>query len=44
MAYQFRIVAEIEQLAARLTAPLHGAWRGRPGSEARRALGKIAND
>jgi len=41
MAYQFRIVAEIEQLAARLTAPLHSAWRGRPGSEARRALGKI---
>jgi hypothetical protein len=41
MAYQCRIVAEIEQLAARLTAPLHSAWRGRPGSEARRALGKI---
>jgi len=41
MAYQFRIVAEIEQLAARLTAPLHSAWRGRPGSEARRALGTI---
>jgi hypothetical protein len=40
MAYQFRI-AEIEQLAARLTAPLHSAWRGRPGSEARRALGKV---
>jgi hypothetical protein len=41
MAYQFRIAAGIEQLAARLTAPLHSAWRGRPGSEARRALGKI---
>lgn len=41
MAYQFRIVAEIEQLAARLTAPLHSAWRGGLGSEARRALGKI---
>jgi hypothetical protein len=41
MAYQFRIVAEIEQLAARLTAPLHSAWLGRPGSGARRALGKI---
>ena len=41
MAYQCRIVSEIEQLAARLTAPLHSAWRGRPGSEARRALGKI---
>ena len=41
MAYQFRIVAEIEQLAARLTASLHSTWRGRPGSEARQALGKI---
>src|SRR6476620_11014823 len=41
MAYQFRIVAEIEQLAARLTAPLQSAWLGRAGSEARRALGKI---
>jgi hypothetical protein len=24
-----------------LTAPVHSAWRGRPGSEARRMLGKI---
>src|SRR5689334_8307645 len=41
MAYQVRIVAGIGQLAARLTAALRSAWRGRPGSEARRALGKI---
>jgi phage shock protein A len=41
MGYQFRIAPEIEQLAARLTAPVHNAWRGRPGSEARRTLGKI---
>ena len=41
MRYQFRIAPEIEQLAARLTAPLHNAWRGRPGSETRRTLGKI---
>lgn len=41
MAYQFRIAAEVEQLAGRLTAPLHNVWRGRPGSEARRTLGKI---
>ena len=41
MAYQFRIVAGIGQLAVRLTAPLRSAWRGRPGSEARRALGTI---
>jgi phage shock protein A len=41
MGYQFRVAPEIEQWAARLTAPLHTAWRGRPGSEARRTLGKI---
>ena len=41
MRYQFRIAPEIEQLAARLAAPLHNAWRGRAGSEARRTLGKI---
>jgi len=29
------------QFRARLTAPLHNAWRGRAGTEARRALGKI---
>jgi hypothetical protein len=39
--YQFRIAPEIEQWAARLTAPVQNAWRGRPGSEARRTLGKI---
>src|SRR5215831_14801542 len=41
MAHQRRIAPEIEQWASRLTAPLHSAWRGRPGSEARRTLGKI---
>jgi len=41
MAYQFRIAPGIEQWAARLTAPLHDAWRGRPGREARQTLGKI---
>jgi hypothetical protein len=41
MGHQFRMAPEIEQWAARLTAPLHSAWRGRPGSEARRMLGQI---
>lgn len=41
MGYQFRMAPEVEQWAARLTAPLHSAWRGRPGSEARRVLGQI---
>jgi hypothetical protein len=41
MGFQFRIAPEIEQWSARLTAPLHNAWRGWPGSEARRTLGKI---
>ena len=41
MGYQFRIAPEIGQWAARATTPLHNAWRGRPGSEARRTLGKI---
>jgi hypothetical protein len=41
MRYQLRIAPEIEQWTARLAAPLHSAWRGRPGSEARRTLGKI---
>ena len=41
MGFQFRIAPEITQLAAWLTAPVHNAWRGRPGSETRRALGKI---
>jgi chromosome segregation ATPase len=31
----------VEEWAARVTAPVHNAWRGRPGSEARRMLGKI---
>ena len=29
------------QFGARLTAPLHNAWRGKVGSGARRTLGKI---
>jgi hypothetical protein len=37
----FGIAPEIEQWAARLTAPVQNAWRGGPGSEARRTLGKI---
>jgi hypothetical protein len=41
MRHQRRIAPEIEQWAGRLTAPLHNAWRGRPGREARRTLGKI---
>lgn len=41
MRHQFRIAPEVEQWAARLTSPLHNAWRGRPGREARRTLGKI---
>jgi chaperonin cofactor prefoldin len=41
MRYRFQIGPQVEQWATRLTAPLHSAWRGRPGSEARRTLGKI---
>ena len=41
MEYQFRMAPEIGQWAARLTAPLRSAWRGRPDIEARRTLGKI---
>jgi len=41
VGYEFRIAPETEQWAARVTAPLNNAWRGRPGSEARRTLGKI---
>jgi hypothetical protein len=41
MRHQFRIPPGIEQWAARMTAPLNNAWRGRPGNEARRTLGKI---
>jgi phage shock protein A len=41
MGYQIRIAPEIEQWAARLAAPLHTAWRGKPGGEARRILGQI---
>ena len=41
MGYRFQTAPQVEQWATRLTAPLHSAWRGRPGSEARRMLGKI---
>ena len=41
MGLQFRMAPGVEEWAARLTAPVHSAWRGRPGSEARRMLGKI---
>jgi phage shock protein A len=41
MGFQFRMAPRVEQWAARLTAPVHSAWRGRPGSETRRMLGKI---
>ena len=41
MGYQFRIAPEIKRWAARVTTPLNNAWRSRPGSEARRTLGKI---
>src|SRR5215471_21610460 len=41
MGLQFRMAPGVERWAARLTAPLHSAWRGRPGSEARRMLGQI---
>jgi phage shock protein A len=41
MRYQIRIAPEIEEWTARLAAPLHSAWRGRPGGEARRMLGQI---
>lgn len=41
MGYRIRMAPEIEGWAARLAAPLHSAWRGRPGGEARRMLGQI---
>jgi hypothetical protein len=41
MGYQSRIPPEIGQWAARLTAPVHNAWRGRLGSEVRRTVGTI---
>jgi len=41
MGLQFRMATGVEAWAARLTAPVHSAWRGRPGSEARRMLGKV---
>lgn len=41
MGYWFQMAPQVEQWATRLTAPLHSAWRGRPGTEARRMLGTI---
>ncbi len=41
MGIQLRIGAEARKLAGQVTAPVHRAWCGRPGSEARRMLGKI---
>jgi hypothetical protein len=41
MGHQFRIAPDVEQWTVRLTAPLQNAWRGRPGRETRRTLGKI---
>jgi hypothetical protein len=41
MGLQFRMAPGVEEWAARLTAHVHRAWRGRPGSEARRMLGKV---
>jgi hypothetical protein len=41
MGLQFRMAPGVEEWAARLTAPVHSVWRGRPGIEARRVLGKI---
>jgi hypothetical protein len=41
MGLRFQMASEAEEWAARLTGSVHSAWRGRPGSEARRMLGKI---
>jgi chromosome segregation ATPase len=41
MRSQSRMAPEIKHWAARLAVPLRDAWRGRPGSEARRTVGKI---
>jgi hypothetical protein len=41
MVFQFRMAPEVKQWAGRLTGPVQSAWRGKPGSEARRMLGKI---
>jgi hypothetical protein len=41
MEFQFRMAPGVEEWAARLTGPVRSAWRGRPGSEVRRTLGKI---
>ena len=41
MGLQFRMAPGVERWAARLAAPVHSAWSGRPGSEARRMLGKV---
>lgn len=41
MKLQFRMAPPVEEWAARLTAPVQSAWRGRPGDEARRMLGRV---
>jgi hypothetical protein len=41
MEFQFRMAPEVKHWAGRLTGPAQSAWRGKPGSEARRMLGKI---
>lgn len=41
MRYQSRMAPVIKRWAAPLTVPVHNAWRGTPGSELRRALGRI---
>jgi hypothetical protein len=41
MGYRFQMAPQVEQWATRLAAPLQNAWRSRPGSDARRMVGKI---
>jgi chromosome segregation ATPase len=41
MGHQFRITPEAEKWAAWLAGRVRSAWRGRPGSEARRIVGKV---
>ena len=41
MEFQFRMAPEVKQWAARLTGSVQSAWGGKPGSEARRMLGKV---
>lgn len=41
MAFRSRMAPTVEQWAGRLAGAVQGTWRGRPGSEARRMLGKV---